>query len=1272
MEISPYNGKKILNNHSLEWYDKNNTIKVEKGETMQRVSRIIVFALIFQLMMFTYAFSEIQVTDNFEDYMFFESDNGVSLEHPVIGFVLTSKGEIDVEDFLALEFSIDSETYYLDFSYISDADFYSNYGYQANATDYLFEVDLTELLYNNTYVLETELLLIEVQADTLTTLFVQAYNQSALNGFEFLLDNKCAQPVLKMISEEPFIYNEQIEFELNFDEDVVIDVNRMEYHLASGDWRKDIYLVEAVSPRKYIVACTFDSRENLTVSTSVEFGPNSVLDNAGNSYSGDVFFENETMSYRAYYPEMFDTSIGAESIDITFKDYMIGIQNWTIEGFLSDTPIVGPINYGLIVLDTEDIEYDSELYQIKLKYSQPFLSSVQNQDKDWYIYLRITDHDGNVITEALENIELDFGPPVVILDRLVNEAYKQYLPFEVIDSNIELIDATIKTIGTHEDLCKIRLWYRNIENRSLVFDDAYKDNYTKISQSHIIGNLDTEEISAFMEFELSKDPLTTGTYDFVVTARDVDGRDSEPVSMPFTLDQSAPELFITPDESTEILEKIKVEVRDLDGHIPSKNRDFKIYYDFVLDPNDYVKSYSNILEIKNNTSGFITIPYNEFYGHTRYLVCYTEDIAGNTVTELLQTPIVAVDNPEFTIAGELFTNDLILDLDYVTTSTNLEYRASVHAIDQAPIFADDWKLLDQVSLALDLENEGPYRVSMVVRMRIGEIYLESEVESYDFIYDITPPTAKVLYSETGYTLGPVTAELINIEDNYSTHIDAKLRGSDQLFCTLHTPDEIWTYELTDEAGNMHLLEVQADWISTTARKAYAVYDNTLTDASIELSLEYVEGPGFPIITEPYPVLFENNKFIISENGRYVFHYVDDLGETGLVSVLIDTIDLLPPEVTITYSPEGFTNQDVTAFVEFNEQVSISNINYKVGEVFEVIFTENNQFTYVARDQVGHETVFELKVSGIDDTSLELRPSYSDSYYETSTKDPVIVTFTANKPFEMINNLQKKSREFIINDSFTFVGQDMYGNKASYEFTVSNINTKADVQVTIAPELPTNGDVTVTLESDEDITVLYSNNPIIASENMSGHFYVKDSRNNMFEVPFDVRNIDKTPPVITFDTKTLYFPVSETLSLPNDFEIVDNFDGVIEDYSLSHNINPRIMGTYYIDYTFQDSVGNSATVRRDVLVTEELTVVINGRQSIEGLMTIDSLDLSVQILNTEGDFILKYFNGQMLISDFKSNNQKMSNSLKVQKNGYITLYLLDQERNSKFIELYLYE
>ncbi len=242
-------------------------------------------------------------------------------------------------------------------------------------------------------------------------------------------------------------------------------------------------------------------------------------------------------------------------------------------------------------------------------------------------------------------------------------------------------------------------------------------------------------------------------------------------------------------------------------------------------------------------------------------------------------------------------------------------------------------------------------------------------------------------------------------------------------------------------------------------------------------------------------------YTFSENGEYVFAFMDQAGNIGTAVAKVNNIDKIAPTAIIQYSTAAKTKDDVVAVLIPSEQIIVINNDNSS----KYTFTCNNEFVFEFKDLAGNIGTAKAIVNNIDKDP----PTGTFSYSTTEpTKENVIVTLIPSENITVTNNDGALTYTFTNNGVFTFHMLDEVENAGFATVRISNIDREVDAYVEYSTELPTYGEVTATLKANESIIIINNNqlSSYTFSENGEFVFEVADALGNTAMIKAVVSNI----------------------------------------------------------------------------------------------------------------------------------------------------------------------
>ena len=463
------------------------------------------------------------------------------------------------------------------------------------------------------------------------------------------------------------------------------------------------------------------------------------------------------------------------------------------------------------------------------------------------------------------------------------------------------------------------------------------------------------------------------------------------------------------------------------------------------------------------------------------------------------------------------------DTHTFTSNGSFEFIAQDKVGNESRITAEvTWIDKEGPSLSLDYSTTSPTNNDVVVTLRGleaedtiisdgGDTHTFTSNGSFQFIavdalgnesritatvnwIDKDAPTATVEYDINSWTNGQVTATLANPSEDIT--ITNTIDGSNTV---VFNENGSFTFEFVDKAGNKGSATAEVNWIDKEAPNAKVVYSTTSpTNQNVTATIQEFTESG---------VTIKNNEgstsYTFEQNGYFDFILVDKAGNETVIRAEVTWIDKVAPKLSLTYSNENPTNQNVTVTLDgLVEGDEIVNNNGNNTHTFE----ENGSFEFIVRDKAGNESRITAVVNWID----KIAPTATIAFdYSKAEEGKVIVRLTdfSEEGITILNPSNGQDYyEFTSNGSFTFEFIDKAGNKGSaiadvnwfdfndiktilqYEDVIENYNGSSDE---VKPDY-----VVAKLSVDEEKVEILNNN---------GSNEVKFVKNGVFK--FRARMID---------------------------------------------------------------------------------------------------------------------------------------------------------------------
>ena len=282
-------------------------------------------------------------------------------------------------------------------------------------------------------------------------------------------------------------------------------------------------------------------------------------------------------------------------------------------------------------------------------------------------------------------------------------------------------------------------------------------------------------------------------------------------------------------------------------------------------------------------------------------------------------------------------------------------------------------------------------------------------------------------------------------------------------------------------------------------------------------------------------------YVFTKNGEFTFNFIDEEGNKGSAKATVDWIDRTAPTAEISYSTTEPTNKSVVATLKPSESVTVlNNNNYSINEEGQVLDSEGNILEGFTVDENGY------------------------------LKDPNGNTIT---------NINPLVHEFTDNGEFTFEFVDRAGNRGTATARVNWIDTEPpNGRLVYDKPTPTNEEVTVRIEFDEEGVVVQNNNG-------NTEYTFTDNGNFTFEYIDRAGNVGTTKAIVSWidrisPTAKIRYSTEIETNNPVTATLVDES----EEITITNNNGSR---TYTFEkngdfiFRFVDKAGNEGTATAKV-------------------------------------------------------------------------------------------
>ncbi len=432
------------------------------------------------------------------------------------------------------------------------------------------------------------------------------------------------------------------------------------------------------------------------------------------------------------------------------------------------------------------------------------------------------------------------------------------------------------------------------------------------------------------------------------------------------------------------------------------------------------------------------------------------------------------------------------------------------------------------------------------------------------------PILEVEYSEKGPTNQNVTVR-IKSSEKLQNNVEGWTISSGQTILTKvfeenTTKPEVVT--VTDLSGNTAQVEVTVNNIDKQAPKLTVSYDPEAPSTNQNVKVTITSDEQIKTEASGWEVGGDKNTLTktYNKNESETVTVADLAGNTAQAEVKVDYIDKEGPVLTINYSEEKPTNQNVTVTITSEEDIKTEVAEWTAGKDKKTLtktYTQNASETVTVKDNANNESIATILVQNIDKEDPEvISINYSE---ENLTNQNVTVTLTLSEEVQIpdgwlkgkeANTIYKEYDANVANEKVVIV--DLAGNDITETITVKNIDKVLPVlNVGYSEEEPTNQNVTVTITSDKELRndglseewYLSGNKKILTKEFERNTLEpeivtVTDLAGNQAVATVFVQNIDKEAPEVVDIKYSEEEPTNQsvivTLTLSEEIQIPDGW------------------------------------------------------------------------------------------------------------------------------------
>ena len=406
--------------------------------------------------------------------------------------------------------------------------------------------------------------------------------------------------------------------------------------------------------------------------------------------------------------------------------------------------------------------------------------------------------------------------------------------------------------------------------------------------------------------------------------------------------------------------------------------------------------------------------------------------------------------------------------------------------------------------------------------------------------------------------------------------------------------------------------------------------------------------------------------VYTENAQESVTVKDLSNNEKTVNIQISNIDKVAPTLSVSYSTQEPTTENVIVTIEANEEIQDLSgwVKASNGKRLTKAYLTNKEETVLVKDLAGNQKSVVVTVNNIEEPADTTPPTISVMY---STQEPtsgsVTVTIEANEEIQDVSGWIKSSngkrltKSFSANTERSISIKDMAGNETITTIRISNISTPTPPSTDTTPPTTsvsystqelTNGNVIVTIEANEEVQDVVgwtksSDGKKLTKEfssNTSETITVKDLAGNETNVAYNINNIDKTVPVISANIST------EELTNENVVVTLESNEEVQDVAGWTKSSNGKKLTKEYSNntsetVTVKDLAGNEVEVEIEISNIDKEAPTTNVIYS-----TTEPTNRNVQVTIEANEEIqdvagwTKSSNGKNLTKEFSSNTNEL--------------------------------
>jgi len=422
------------------------------------------------------------------------------------------------------------------------------------------------------------------------------------------------------------------------------------------------------------------------------------------------------------------------------------------------------------------------------------------------------------------------------------------------------------------------------------------------------------------------------------------------------------------------------------------------------------------------------------------------------------------------------------------------------------------------------------------------------------IPDYIPPTLTYTLNPTTWTNGSVTISVTGADKDSGVNriqIPTGQWYSGATRTHAVSVNGIYTFQVEDKAGNVHVKDIEVTTIDKTAPNAPTISgDSEWTKTPQTITIQDTGDTGSGIKNIQYSLSGATSKgwtnytdpIVISANGQTTVsaRVVDNVGLVSTITTKVIKVDNILPTVSHTLNPSGWTKDSVKINLNTSDSLSgvkrtkLPNGTWVTDAKVQYDVFDNDTYYFVVEDFAGNQKEYEVITSkfDFDKPSITLTPNITQ--WTRSNVSVNVRGTDIGSGFSYVmgpNGSRYNSANFnyniSVNGTYEFIGFDGVGNSVTERVTIENIDTTAPT-MNLVPNITdwTNEDVIIDVIT-EDVQsgvkqVRLPNGSWVAPNqatysvgaNGTYTFYVQDNIGNQLVKSITIANIDRIIPSMT--------------------------------------------------------------------------------------------------------------------------------------------------------------